>query len=83
MVWVGRVSDGSRVGCRTVVVSVRVSLGGMPRHDSLPEFCVTDTHVPLLFLGPDLASRPRIHVLSVFVDVLFGFTKVLCISFCH
>ena len=33
MVWVGRVSDGSRVGCRMVVVSVRVSLGGMPRHD--------------------------------------------------
>ena len=49
----------------------------------LPEFCVTDTHVPLLFLGPDLASRPRIHILSVFFDVLFGFTKVLCISFCH
>ena len=34
VVWVGRVSDGSRVGCRTVVVSVRVSLGGMPRHDT-------------------------------------------------
>ena len=34
VVRVGRVSDGSRVDCRTVVVSVRVSLGGMPRHDS-------------------------------------------------
>ena len=33
VVRVGRVSDGSRVDCRTVVVSVRVSLGGMPRHD--------------------------------------------------
>ena len=49
----------------------------------LPEFCVTDTHVPLLFLGPDLASRPRIHALSVLVDILFGFTKVLCIGFGH
>ena len=35
VVRVGRVSDGSRVDCRTVVVSVRVSLGGMPRHDTL------------------------------------------------
>ena len=34
VVRVGRVSDGSRVDCRTVVVSVRVSLGGMPRHDT-------------------------------------------------
>ena len=33
VVRVGRVSDGSRVDCRTVVVSVPVSLGGMPRHD--------------------------------------------------
>ena len=49
----------------------------------LPEFCVTDTHVPLLFLGPNLGSRPWIHILSVFPDMFFGFTKVLCICFAH
>ena len=39
VVWVGRVSDGSRVGCQAVVVSVRVSLGGMPQHD-MPFLCL-------------------------------------------
>ena len=54
VVWVGRVSDGSRVGCRTVVVSVRVSLGGMPRHDN---------SLTALRLVRDWPSAPGAHLL--------------------
>ena len=46
VVWVGRVSDGCRVGCRTIVVSVRVSLGGMPRHDTVLHPCISLLQTP-------------------------------------
>ena len=62
-----------------------VSEGSVRRETpaGLPEFCITDTHVPLVIFSPDLASRPRIHALNMFPNVLFGLIKVLCISFCH
>ena len=38
----------------------------------LPEFCITDTHVPLVIFSPDLASRPRIHALNIFLMCSLG-----------
>ena len=76
MVWVGRVSDGSRVGCRTVVVSVRVSLGGMPRHDTHIRNSSEHCHYPLIsilayliYQGKHPSARP-IHYLNTLLYIL-------------